>query len=58
MPWVDPKFGKVEANGGAGGGFVKGVVTYTVKDDLMVTPMSTILSSEISLSISEIQNIT
>ncbi|KAF8662953.1 hypothetical protein HU200_055539 [Digitaria exilis] len=30
---------------GAGGkGFVKGVVTYTIKDDLTVTPMSTISS--------------
>ncbi|CAL4965321.1 unnamed protein product [Urochloa decumbens] len=30
--------------GGAGGGFVQGVVTYTVTDDLTVTPMSAISS--------------
>ncbi|KAJ7975864.1 DUF674 family protein [Quillaja saponaria] len=39
--------GKVAAQGSSGsseGGFVKGVVTYMVMDDLTVTPMSTISS--------------
>ncbi|CAO2199092.1 unnamed protein product [Urochloa humidicola] len=35
----------VQSSTGAGSkGFVQGVVTYTVKDDLTVTPMSTISS--------------
>ncbi|XP_047328866.1 uncharacterized protein LOC124932293 [Impatiens glandulifera] len=33
-----------DGGGGGGGGFVKGVVTYMVMDDLMVSPMSTISS--------------
>lgn len=46
MSYMDPKSGKVETNNG-GGEFVKGVMIYTIKNDLMVTSMSTI-SNEIS----------
>ncbi|KAH7667779.1 hypothetical protein IHE45_12G082000 [Dioscorea alata] len=36
--------GNGEGGGGVEGGYVKGVVTYTIMDDLSVTPMSSISS--------------
>ncbi|KAM0948233.1 hypothetical protein DsansV1_C07g0076141 [Dioscorea sansibarensis] len=41
---VDPGSGMASGNGGGEGGYVKGVVTYTIMDDLSVTPMSSISS--------------
>ncbi|KAH7667784.1 hypothetical protein IHE45_12G082400 [Dioscorea alata] len=41
MQFVNPKSGTASENG-EGQGYVKGVVTYTIMDDLSVTPMSTI----------------
>lgn len=40
MPFVAPEVAKDGFSGE--GGYVKGVVTYMVMDDLVVTPMSTI----------------
>nr|XP_029120204.1 uncharacterized protein LOC105044555 [Elaeis guineensis] len=40
--YMDSKSNRVEVNGG--GGFVHGIVTYTISDDLTVTAMSTISS--------------
>ncbi|CAM8957918.1 unnamed protein product [Rhodiola kirilowii] len=42
LSYVDAKKGGGENNGGGEGGYVKGVVTYTITDDLVVAPMSTI----------------
>ena len=42
MHYMDSKSNRVEVNGG--GGFVHGIVTYTISDDLTVTAMSTISS--------------
>ncbi|GMP88212.1 hypothetical protein CsSME_00040279 [Camellia sinensis var. sinensis] len=41
MTWVKPNVDN-NASSSEGGGYVKGVVTYMIKDDLVVTPMSTI----------------
>ncbi|XP_039135870.1 uncharacterized protein LOC120273314 [Dioscorea cayenensis subsp. rotundata] len=41
IQFVNPESGTASGNGG-GEGYVKGVVTYTIMDDLSVTPMSTI----------------
>ncbi|KAL5554803.1 hypothetical protein UlMin_042204 [Ulmus minor] len=43
IPFVAPSFGKDKVASGEGG-FVKGLVTYMVMDDLVVEPMSTISS--------------
>ncbi|KAM5556249.1 hypothetical protein ABKV19_023906 [Rosa sericea] len=42
--YVDPPNTSVETSGAVGVGFVKGVVTYMIMDDLEVKPMSTISS--------------
>lgn len=55
MPYADPKFWKVEANGG-GGGFIKGVMIY--KDNLMVVSMPMIsMNPHMLKSINKRQNI-
>lgn len=55
MPYVDPKFWKVETNGG-GGGFIKDIMIY--KDNLMVVSMLAILMNPYMLkSINTRQNI-
>lgn len=41
---VDPPGVKRQASAGGGGGYVKGLITYMVMDDLVVNPMSTISS--------------
>ncbi|KAF5946826.1 hypothetical protein HYC85_017054 [Camellia sinensis] len=41
VTWVKPQVDN-NASSSEGGGYVKGVVTYMIKDDLVVTPMSTI----------------
>ncbi|CAM8957921.1 unnamed protein product [Rhodiola kirilowii] len=40
---TDAEKGGGENGGGEGGGYVKDVMTYTITDDLVVAPMSTIL---------------
>ncbi|GMN57306.1 hypothetical protein TIFTF001_026411 [Ficus carica] len=44
VPYVAPPAVKVEGSSSDQGGFVKGVVTYMIMDDLDVKPMSTISS--------------